>query len=331
MLKISTEKEPKFVSPLIDIAFKTCWLKADHDLAEYFHRLLEYSLKRKVKNYTLGPNETGVHNMENIANKVDILLVSDEGKIDIELNNVKDKSGYQAIRAAMNKSLVCLAYYASTYYDKDSKEDRYKRDMQVELINLNTFHSLENPKVVRADYKLYDPDNELSQEGIEYHNIYLPRMKELCYNSGEDILKDFAILMCDSYAEMEELSKGNKGREALVKMLKTLGRDSDFMSAIDREEYYDILKELTIEHYKSEAMKEGLEEGHKEGIKQGLEQGIEQGVKQGIEQGIEQGAKATREELIVAMYNNNISISNIANITNISEEEVKNIIKEKEN
>lgn len=123
----------RFVSPLIDIVFKTLWLRGDADLRSYLNRIVEYAIGKDISKYTVGPNETGIVELGNIENKVDILLECEDGKIDIELNNTKDKSGSTQIRTALNKSLIYLSYYVTTYYDNDASS-RYKKTINVEQV-----------------------------------------------------------------------------------------------------------------------------------------------------------------------------------------------------
>lgn len=83
---------------------------------------------------------------------------------------------------------------------------------------------MDNYLVERLDFKLCDTSNNVSEKGIEYHHIYLPRMKELCYTKEEEIYKDYGMLMCETYEEMEVLAGEDVGRKSLIKMLKVLGR-----------------------------------------------------------------------------------------------------------
>lgn len=102
--------QERFVSPLNDIVFKTLWLRGDEDLKLYLNRIIEYATKKDISKYHISANETGIVNLDNIANKVDILLESENGKIDIELNNTKDKQGYTPIETVFNKSLIYLSF-----------------------------------------------------------------------------------------------------------------------------------------------------------------------------------------------------------------------------
>lgn len=132
-------------------------------------------------------------------------------------------------------------------------------------------------------------------------------MKELCYTKDDDIYKDYGMLMCESYEEMEELAGTDAGRCALIKMLKVLGRDEKLMTVIDKYEYEKILHT-------------------EEGISQGIEQGISQGIEQGISQGIEQGIEQKQNDMVKRLYQNGVDIKIIAASANISVEEVKKIL-----
>lgn len=306
-------KEEVFVSPLIDIVFKTMWLRADDDLKAYFNRVLTWALRRDFNRFTIGPNETGITDVTNIANKVDVLLIQDDIKVDVELNNAESNSSISSI---MNKSLVYLSYYITTYYDND-KDNKYKKPIKVEQINLNNFHCPEGYQIERLDYKFTDTTNEISFEGIEYHHIYLPRMKEICYSNTKvnDIYKDYAMLLCKSYEEMESLAGSDPARLAFIKMLKMLGRDGKMIDALRRRE-----DELLIE--KREAHEKGLKEGKEEGKEQGIQEGIQEGLQEGIQEGIEQN----KRKMIISMKANDISIEKIAKIAEISVDDVNKIL-----
>lgn len=157
--------------------------------------------------------------------------------------------------------------------------------------------------VERLDYKLTDVTHGISESGIEYHHIYLPRMKELCYNTDIDIYKDFAILMCETYEEMEALAGDDRGRLALIKMLKRLGRDDEFMTVIDKVEYERLLHEAEKEDMKEKGMQVGFEEGHEQATK----------------------------DFIYSMADNNMSLEEIAKIAKKTNDEVQEILNEKEN
>lgn len=119
-------------------------------------------------------------------------------------------------------------------------------------------------------------------------------MKDLCYTTNEDVYKDYAMLVCNSYEEMEELAGKDLGRRAFISMLKELGRDEKLMDSIRRYEDELILKQQEIEDSKAE--------------------------------GIEQGKNIKEKELVISMHESGISIEKIQEITELTEEEIKSII-----
>ena len=90
--------------------------------------------------------------------------------------------------------------------------------------------------------------------------------------------------------------------------------------------YFDADLYLPEEEIVRRDREEAIEEGYKEGFESGKTAGIEEGIKQGIEQGIEQN----KTEMIINMYNKNISLQNILDISNLSIDEINNIIQKKE-
>ena len=62
--------------------------------------------------------------------------------------------------------------------------------------------------------------------------------------------------------------------------------------------------------------------------KKSLKEGLEQGIQKGLEQGIQKGIEKTIKEMVINMYNNNLSVDMISNYTNLSIEKIKEIIEE---
>ncbi|MGG5255392.1 hypothetical protein ACQYAD_18355 [Neobacillus sp. SM06] len=65
--------------------------------------------------------------------------------------------------------------------------------------------------------------------------------------------------------------------------------------------------------------------GKEEGFKEGMKHGIEQGMKQVMEQGMKQGMR----QLIQNMVKNGATVSEIAKMTGVGEEEVRELLSEK--
>lgn len=58
------------------------------------------------------------------------------------------------------------------------------------------------------------------------------------------------------------------------------------------------------------------------------ENGIETGIKTGIKTGIETGIKMGKREMIIKMYNKGYTVAQIADVAEMDEEQVKDIIKD---
>ena len=64
-----------------------------------------------------------------------------------------------------------------------------------------------------------------------------------------------------------------------------------------------------------------------------MEEFIEQHTmyRNGLKQGIEKGIQENKREIVLNMFNNNLSLEMIANCTNLTLEEIEKIIKENNN
>ncbi len=106
--------------------------------------------------------------------------------------------------------------------------------------------------------------------------MYLPNVKEMCYDGCDEIYKDLAMFMAKSYEEMAEYAKGNKERETVMKDLKRLGSDEEYVDLYDHDEFDAIL----LQSYKDDARAEGLAEGREEGRTEGRAEGHIEGKKE---------------------------------------------------
>lgn len=254
-----------------DIVFKTIWLRGDKDARSYLERMVEFALEHKLRAYHISANELGVANYDAIANKVDILLESDDRqeKVNIEMNRILNSNNTKLIDKSDNKNGIYLAIIISCYYN--DKDELYKDPIQVYQVNFNTFYFREDKSITKLSFKMVDRTYDIVREGVVMHDLYLPALRDLCYNGDtDDIYKDFAMMLCDSIDDMEELAKGDKSREAVVKFLRKLEGDEEFMALIDREAYFDSLRKTEME----EAVKEGLAKGHAEGRAEGIAENI---------------------------------------------------------
>ena len=81
----------------------------------------------------------------------------------------------------------------------------------------------------------------------------------------------------------------------------------------------------TIADAEEKALAKRYEEGRDEGIGIGVEKGIGIGMERGREEGIEIGDLNARREIAKALKNNGASLDLIANVSGLSEEEIRNL------
>lgn len=231
-----------------------------------------------------------------IANKVDVLLISKDKtrKIDIEMNKVKEeRSSLYNIKVIERKSDIYYGNMLANYYT-DIKDKKYKIDIDAIQINFNCYYCPYDKKKEISVYVPYDVKDKRIKKGRKQYFVYLPRIRDLCYNLKDEERKDFALLLTKSYEEMDWLAKGNKEREAVVKLVKKLGKDDRFMEFTDRADFEKALRDVAIE----EAMKKGKREGENK----------------------------KQAEMIKRMHENEASLEFIAKVTKTSIKKVKKIL-----
>ncbi|SHK85259.1 hypothetical protein SAMN05720469_12046 [Fibrobacter intestinalis] len=81
----------------------------------------------------------------------------------------------------------------------------------------------------------------------------------------------------------------------------------------------------TIADAEEKALAAKYEEGRSEGREEGVGIGMERGREEGIEIGVEKGRYAERREMAKALKNNGASLDLIANVSGLSEEEIRNL------
>ena len=81
----------------------------------------------------------------------------------------------------------------------------------------------------------------------------------------------------------------------------------------------------TIAESEEKALAAKYEEGVGIGVEKGIGIGLERGREEGIEIGVEKGRYAERREMAKALKNNGASLDLIANVSGLSEEEIRNL------
>lgn len=184
---------------------------------------------------------------------LDVLVDTEEGDINIELNN------YDGISLHRRNAAYIFKMYTNSVNVGESYNDMKKQ------IQINLTDGTDEPNMpLKAKYTLYDKDNKLEYlDNLEIYELNMAKYKELWYNNGEANL--LAVLMCDRN-ELKKI-KGNASVEKLKGEIIRMNQDKEFIEFLsDKEE-----ERLLLNTIKEDAFKEGIEQG----IEQGVEQGIE--------------------------------------------------------
>jgi predicted transposase/invertase (TIGR01784 family) len=111
--------------------------------------------------------------------------------------------------------------------------------------------------------------------------------------------------------------------EMLAEKGKAMGKAVGILKELSEDERVRLISEAQEQYRRDEwarmngARKEGLAEGHEKGLAEGHEKGLAQG----LEIGFEQGRKETASRLL----QENFSIEKVAQLTDLSEEEVRSL------
>ena len=157
---------------------------------------------------------------------------------------------------------------------------------------------------------------------LEYIFVELPKFKK-----KEDELEtkeDNWLFTINNLEKLDDIPLSLKDIKEFKKLFEVaqVGK----LNQKDMNAYQQNLKarrdDYAAEQYAKEiATKEGL----KQGLERGLQQGLERGLQQGLEQGLEQGKTEKAREVAAKLKSKGMSISEIAELTNLSLSEIEAI------
>jgi hypothetical protein len=93
-----------------------------------------------------------------------------------------------------------------------------------------------------------------SNEFKKFH-VNLKKLKDVCYNSYEEVNKFFKFITLENEEELEDLSKGDEILMEAYEHLKNLSHDSIPMSRLEEKELDEYCQRLAIMDAKNEGVK----------------------------------------------------------------------------
>ena len=278
-----------------DKAFKEIMMKEEN--FEILKKVLESILEVTIEKIELQPLHIPTGNIHLKGKEVDLLVVTNQGKIEVEVNTYYND--YVRVRN--------FSYITNIYNNQVTVGDKYSEDTNVIQINLN--YGIPDTKYKRI-YKVRDEEGKEYIKNFYIYEINMEKLKKIWYDKNElEIEKNKYLLMLDmEIKDIKKLPKDKVVKEYMEKIEK-LNNDPMFINWITKEKDEQMIKNTQLYNATQE----------------GINIGINQGISQGIKQGINQGMKQEKIEIAKNLLEQNVDISIIMSATGLTKEEIEKL------
>ncbi len=270
-----------------DKAFKEIMMKEEN--FEILKKVLESILEVTIEKIELQPLHIPTGNIHLKGKEVDLLVVTNQGKIEVEVNTYYND--YVRVRN--------FSYITNIYNNQVTVGDKYSEDTNVIQINLN--YGIPDTKYRRI-YKVRDEEGKEYIKNFYIYEINMEKLKKIWYDKNElEIEKNKYLLMLDmEIKDIKKLPKDKVVKEYMEKIEK-LNNDPMFINWITKEKDEQMIKNTQLYN------------------------ATQEGINIGISQGINQGLQKRNIEIAKSMLNKNMNIEDIIDITGLSKEEIKKL------
>ena len=261
--------------------------------------IINVEYEELLKNLKLVSTEFNRDNLKSKAERGDYVAELNGKNICIEVNNSASTRDYSDV----NLRNLEYAYHKLNEKVEEGKPYKFTDTL---LINLHNFY-YEGIDDWYQVYTINDGEGILYTDKLIILNLYLPKLKELCYTKEVDELDELERVLLTFYSEniekSKEFGKDIKVMEEYVDEAEKISNDKELKEVYDMEyEYTNI----------------------------GFERGMQKGNEQGLEQGLEQGQLLKQQEIARNMLKDNVDIETIAKYTNLTIEEINSLKKDTE-
>ena len=276
-----------------DKAFKEIMMKEEN--FEILKKVLESILEVKIEKIELQPLHIPTGNIHLKGKEVDLLVVTNQGKIEVEVNTYYND--YVRVRN--------FSYITNIYNNQVTVGDKYSEDTNVIQINLN--YGIPDTKYKRI-YKVRDEEGKEYIKNFYIYEINMEKLKKIWYDKNElEIEKNKYLLMLDmEIKDIKKLPKDKVVKEYMEKIEK-LNNDPMFINWITKEKDEQMIKNTQLYN--------------------ATQEGINIGISQGMKQGINQGMKQEKIEIAKNLLEQNVDISIIMSATGLTKEEIEKLQK----
>ena len=286
-IELHKRKEGEKLSIVSDTMFKAMFQNEKRLMYSCYllSCLLDISYEELQNNLELSKNELDKDKENEKGLRSDYAAKIHGTRINIEMNNNSDID-------TMERNIE----YASRLYSSGIARGKESKYHQVIQINFNNFSFLENDKIIDI-YTIQNDGGVVLSNKIIFINIYLPNLREKCYDEGIEELSELErylmVLIETDVAYAKRVGKGIRIMEDYIKEAEEVVLKGDLLRSYDKELAYG-----------DERFREGKEEGKEEGIIEG-----------------EKSGKIQKErEIIKTMLENKFSDEDIMKVTKCTKE-----------
>ena len=244
-----------------DKAFKEIMMKEEN--FEILKKVLESILEVTIEKIELQPLHIPTGNIHLKGKEVDLLVVTNQGKIEVEVNTYYND--YVRVRN--------FSYITNIYNNQVTVGDKYSEDTNVIQINLN--YGIPDTKYRRI-YKVRDEEGKEYIKNFYIYEINMEKLKKIWYDKNElEIEKNKYLLMLDmEIKDIKKLPKDKVVREYMEKIEK-LNNDPMFINWITKEKDEQMIKNTQLYNATQNGLNLGIEQRNIEIAKNLLEQNID--------------------------------------------------------
>ena len=286
------EKTKQFYTLKNDIIFKNVF-----DTEERLKRLLEETLRLNINKVIKSNVELSVENIKERRKYLDLILETDKGIINVELNyGYKDELPY--------RNLLYFCKLISSNVKKTKSYARIDKHIQLNINwNLNKYLNFDitNKKIIKFHISNDETYEKLHEDIFEIVYINMDYFERVWYDGNIKEENPFLMLLAAPTKEkMDTICKGDNLMEKLNNKVKNLNDDSEIIDVIIENEDEIIMNSM-------------------------YDRGFEKGINQGVSQGIQQGITERNVEIARKMLGEKIDISMISKVTGLSEKEIEDL------
>ena len=285
----------KFYNCSYDEAFKNIFLKEENfDLLE---EVLYTVLDTRVKILKVRNNELFKENYSIKKKIVDAVIEANNKVVEIEINNER-----QDFYRPRNMAYICNLYSTNTLSGESYSED-------TDFIQINISYNINNKNKIDK-FLIQNKDYEKYVNNFIIYEIDMKKLLKLWYSNSKEKEKfKYLIMMGLEKDELDSIPKGDTIMNKYKDKITKLNEEPEFQEYMTKEEDDRKMYNTKMNYAK----------------KTGIEEGIKRGIKQGIEQGMNVGKKEEKIKIAKNMLKENLDIALISKITDLTEEEIKNL------